>query len=257
MKFSWRRAGAKRKKSVASIADLFRRFKRKGSDFRNVPVFVILLESNQERYCHVHGDVVPKLPICDIVKATNAEQDEIEEFLRHDKIDVRYEPVTLGKLACTISHMRTWKEIVARDFEHAIVLEDDVAIREGFAFFIGKLMRELPINFDLVHLYVSGDRSEWLRHAANTEKAYIAYIPVWGRSAYLLSRSGARKLLLGFHAITNNGDFQISDMAKRGELSVYCAKQSYVDNLGQLSLQYNGERFRSTICCSELSEAGA
>jgi Glycosyltransferase family 25 (LPS biosynthesis protein) len=174
--------------------------------------------------------------------------------LRDNKIDIRYDPATLGKLACTISHIRTWQEIVVQDFEHAIVLEDDVAIRGGFAFFFRKLIRELPINFDLVHLYVSGDRSEWLKHAANTEKAYVDYIPLWGRSAYLLSRSGARKLLSGFHAITNNGDFQISDMAKRGRLSVYCAKHAYVDNLGQLAPKYNGERFRSSIWGSELSE---
>src|SRR5262245_50047054 len=159
---------------------------RKAPDFPDVPVFVILLESNQDRYCHVHGDVVPKLPICNIVKATNAEANEIREFLRDNKIDIRYNPLTLGKLACAISHIRTWKEIVVRDFEHAIVLEDDIAIREGFALCIRKLMKELPIDFDMVHLYVSEHRSEWLRYAADTEKAYVCYIPIWGCSAYIL-----------------------------------------------------------------------
>jgi GR25 family glycosyltransferase involved in LPS biosynthesis len=215
--------------------------------YSDVPTFVILLESDQDRYSHVQRDVLPKLAICNIIKATNAEKNEIDEFLRCEKIDIRYEPVTLGKVACTISHIRAWKAIVAQDLKHAIVLEDDVAIGEGFSFFIHNLIRELPINFDLVHLYVHKDRSEWLGWAANTEKAYVSYIPVCGRSAYLLSRSGAIKLLSGFHAISNNGDKQISEMAKRGELSVYCAKDSYVDNLGQLRAQYNGERFRSNI----------
>jgi GR25 family glycosyltransferase involved in LPS biosynthesis len=191
--------------------------------------------------------VLPKLAICNIIKATNAEKNEIDKFLRCEKIDIVYNPVTLGKVACTISHIRTWKAILAQDLKHAIVLEDDVAIQKGFSSFIHKLIRELPIDFDLVHLYVHEDRSEWFRCAAKTEKAYVSYIPVWGRSAYLLSRRGAIKLLSGFHALTKSGDKQISEMAKRRELSVYCAKETYVDNLGQLRSQYNGERFRSNI----------
>jgi GR25 family glycosyltransferase involved in LPS biosynthesis len=162
-------------------------------------------------------------------------------------VDKNYSRVTLAKLACTISHMRAWKVIVSQDLRYAIVLEDDVAIRDGFGLFIRKLQRQLPINFDLVHLYVHHDRSEWLMQATNTEKTYVSYIPTWGRSAYMLSRSGAKKLLLDFRTITGHGDRQITEIAQRGKLSVYCAAESYVDNLGQITPQYNGERFRSNI----------
>jgi GR25 family glycosyltransferase involved in LPS biosynthesis len=239
---------------MARIDDLF-----KLELYDHIPAFVILLESDQERYSHVHRDVLPKLPICNIIKATNAKKREVEHFLRNLKIDFDtiFTPITLGKLACTISHIRTWKAIVAQDLKYAIVLEDDVAIRDGFSFFIRKLVTQLPAYFDLVHLYVHAHRSEWLKHAANTEKTYVSYIPVCGRSAYLLSRSGAEKLLVDFQAITKNadvgygadpcGDIQICEMAKRGQLLVYSAKESHVDNLGQLLRQYNGERFRSNI----------
>jgi len=141
--------------------------------------------------------------------------------------------------------------------KYAIVLEDDVAIREGFSLFINKLLPQLPAYFDLVHLYVHAHRSEWLKRAANTEKTYVSYIPVCGRSAYLLSRSGAEKLLVDFQSIKKNadvgygadpcGDIQICEMAQRGQLLVNSAKESRVDNLGQLLRQYNGERFRSNI----------
>jgi len=216
--------------------------------FGEIPVFVILLESDEERRSHVYRNVLPKLKICDVVSATNAAQSEVNKFLYNDKIfvDNNYTHVTTAKLACTISHMRVWKTIVAQDLRHAIVLEDDVAIRDGFNLFIRKLKRQLPVNFDLVHLYVS-DRNEWLRRVAKTKKAYVSYNPKWGRSAYLLSRSGAEKLLFGFQKIVRAGDCQISDMAQEGKLSVYCAAESYVDNLGQLTWQYKGERFRSTV----------
>jgi GR25 family glycosyltransferase involved in LPS biosynthesis len=222
--------------------------------FGEIPVLVILLENNQERLFHVYRNVLPKLKICDVVYATNAIKGEVDKFLHNNKIfvDNNYTHVTTAKLACTVSRMRAWKTIVAKDLRHAIVLEDDVAIRDGFSLFIRKLKRQLPVNFDLVHLYVS-DRSEWLRRVANTKKAYVSYNPKWGRSAYLLSRLGAEKLLLGFQ-IVRAGDCQISDMAQEGKLSVYCAAESYVDNLGQLTWRYKGERFRSTVWPREEGE---
>jgi GR25 family glycosyltransferase involved in LPS biosynthesis len=241
---------------MASVGDLC---KLPFELYSDVPVFVILLESNEERYSHVHRDVLPKLQTCNIIKATNADKNEVEHFFREEKIDMggAYTPMTLGKLACTISHIRTWKAIVAQHLKHAIVLEDDVAVRDGFTSFICKLISQIPINVDLVHLYVHAYRREWLRHAANTEKPHVSYIPVCGRSAYLLTRSCAEKLLLGFQTIDRNADFgygaepcgdiQIYEMAKRGKLNVCCAKESYVDNLGQLFRRYNGERFRSSI----------
>ena len=235
---------------MTRIAALFKRLIRnvRLRFFGDIPAFVILLECDRERHSHVHRNVLPKLPICDVVNATNAVKVEVDKFLHNGKIfvDDNYTHVTYAKLACTISHMRAWKAIVAQDLRHAIVLEDDVAIRDGFSLFIRKLKKQLPVDFDLVHLYVS-DRSEWLRQVANTKMPYISYIPKWGRSAYLLSRSGAEKLLLGFQTIIRAGDCQISEMAQRGKLSVYCARDSYVDNLGQLTWQYNGERFRSTV----------
>src|SRR5262249_50069106 len=67
--------------SMARIDDLF-----KLELYDHIPAFVILLESDQERYSHVHRDVLPKLPICNIIKATNAEKKEVEHFLRNLKI---------------------------------------------------------------------------------------------------------------------------------------------------------------------------
>jgi GR25 family glycosyltransferase involved in LPS biosynthesis len=240
---------------MMSAAASFKRLKRnlRWRFFRDIPAFVIVLEKDDERRLHIRRNVLPKLPNCDIVSATNASKADIEDFLGKEGIVVHenYSRVTLAKLACTISHIRAWKAIVAADLMYAIVLEDDVAIRDGFRPFIRKLQKQLPINFDLAHLYVHHDRSEWLLHTADTERAYVSYIPTWGRSAYLLSRTGAKKLLSDFRTITKHGDRQISDMARRGKLLVYCAAESYVDNLGQITPQYNGERFRSNIWPAE------
>ncbi len=214
------------------------------SDVADIPTFVILLESNRDRCAHVYGRLTRELPGCNIVPAT--ERDQVAVFFGKERIAVS---ATLrpSKFACSASHFRVWKEIVAREMPYAIVLEDDVAVRRGFILFAQHLTRQLPSDFDLVHLYVSRPPEDWTERAANTDKLYISYIPKWGRSAYLVSRSGAEKLILGFQTITDSGDVQISEMARKGNLSIYCASKAYVDNLGQLTAQYKGERFRSTI----------
>jgi GR25 family glycosyltransferase involved in LPS biosynthesis len=166
--------------------------------------------------------------------------------LEKEKISVSAS-LRLTKLACSASHFRVWKEVVAHQLPCAIVLEDDVAIRHGFGSFVQRLKTQLPADFDLVHLYVSSSQQEWMERAAKTDELYVRYIPKWGRSAYLISCSGAQKLILGFQTIIESGDVQISQMARRGDLSVYCASKAYVDNLGQLTVRYKGERFPSTI----------
>ena len=228
---------------------------------RDIPAFVILLESDAERCAHVQLHVLPKLPNCQVVAATSAVKDEVDEFLQAEKIstdsyraNARFKNITgavpdamYAKFACTISHFRVWKTIVAEGLNHAIVLEDDVAILPGFGPFVRKLRTQLPGDFDLVHLYVHQNRGEWSRHARSAGKLYVDYIPEWGRSAYLLSGGGARKLLSGFREVTKSGDLQIAEMAKAGRLSVFCARDEYVDNLGQTTATYKGERFRSNI----------
>jgi len=235
--------------------------KARGLFSRDIPAFVILLESDAERCSHVKVHVLPKLPICRVVTATNAVKAEVDEFLQTEKIstdsyraNVNFKKITgavpdamYAKFACTISHFRVWKTIVAEGLDHAIVLEDDVAILPGFASFVRKLRAQLPGDFDLVHLYVHHNRGEWARHASTARKLYVDYIPEWGRSAYLLSSRGAKKLLSGFREVTKSGDLQLSEMAKAGRLSVFCARDMYVDNLGQTTATYNGERFRSNI----------
>lgn len=233
----------------------------KGLFSREIPAFVILLESDAERRSHVQTNVLPKLPVCRIVTATGAGKAEVDEFLQAEKIlahgyctKAKSEEITraltdamYAKLACTISHFRVWKTVVAEGLSHAIVLEDDVAILPGFGPFVRKLCAQLPSNFDLAHLYVHHNRSEWSRRASSAGKSYVDYIPEWGRSAYLLSGRGAKKLLSAFQVVTKAGDMQISEMARGGLLSVYSAREMYVDNLGQSTSTYKGERFRSNI----------
>ena len=76
--------------SMTRIAALFKRLIRnvRLRFFGDIPAFVILLECDRERHSHVHRNVLPKLPICDVVNATNAVKVEVDKFLHNGKIFV-------------------------------------------------------------------------------------------------------------------------------------------------------------------------
>jgi len=209
-----------------------------------IPAFVILLQSDEERCIHVYSHLIRDMPFCNVVWAI--EKNEVGSFLEKEQIVVP-ETLPLGKLACSASHIKVWNEIIIRQLPYAIVFEDDVSIRPGFISFIHELIKQIPSDFDLVHLYVSDPDGKWAKRACAANRTYLSYIPSWGRSAYLVSYSGAEKLVSGFKTITDFGDRQITTMARQGHLKVYCAGKAYVDNWGQLVAEFEGERLRSTV----------
>ena len=210
----------------------------------DIPLFVILLQSDLGRRAHVYGHIVREFPACNVFPAT--EPREVAGFLDQEKITLST-LIVPPRIACTASHFRVWKEIIAQGIGCAIVFEDDVAIRKGFRRFVQELKAQLPPDFDVVHLYISAVRKEWKDHAARAAGAYVSYVPHFGRSAYLVSRSGAQKLIAAFQTIRAHGDVQISQLAQEGNLTVYSASREYVRNLGQLRSQFKGEKFRSTL----------
>jgi len=216
-----------------------------------IPAFVILLERDKDRSSHVYKDIVPRLDSCQVIAATDADGDDIEVFMQQCLKPISiddYAKYSRPKFACTISHIRVWQRIVESNLEHAIVLEDDVVIDDGFEAFVRELKDQLPSTYDLAHLYIHPDfQSDWSRGADLADRAFVEFVPRWGRSAYLLSQTGAKKLLDLFEHVAHHGDMQIAQMAQRGDLSVYCASKMHVQNLGQMNLKYNGERFRSTV----------
>jgi len=209
-----------------------------------LPAFVILLQSSPARRTHVWGHTKRLLPHCEIVSAV--EREDARGRLEAEGIQVS-DGVPAGKLACSASHIAVWREIVRRGVACALVLEDDVALRPGFSLFVQRLKRQLPRDFDLVHLYVSYDRKEWRRKAVGTKQLFLRYAPRWGRSAYMVSLQGAEKLLADFRTISDHGDVQMARMAQQGRLLTFCASKASVDNLGQTRMTYRGEQFPSTV----------
>jgi len=60
-----------------------------------------------------------------------------------------------GEIACTMSHIKALKYAKNKEWEHLIVLEDDVVLAEDFEKRINFLFKILPENWE--HVYLSGN----------------------------------------------------------------------------------------------------
>lgn len=57
-----------------------------------------------------------------------------------------------GECGCTDSHIRVWKDIVAKGHPWALVFEDDARLVEGFKEKLDEIMSELPGDWDYLNL---------------------------------------------------------------------------------------------------------
>lgn len=111
-------------------------------------------------------------------------------------------PIQMSRpeIAVARSHINIWRQIAASNHEYALILEDDVWFRSGFAPHLNLTWGEIETeenrksNFDILYLSY-----EEVKHGApKTFLSSNVFRPVrglWHLSGYVISREGAEKLL--------------------------------------------------------------
>ena len=104
------------------------------------------------------------------------------------------------EIAVALSHIGVWRRIAAGGHSYTLVLEDDVWFRRGFAHQLDRAWAEMDSNgagaqrFDVLYL----SYKEVKNGAPKTFTSQNVFRPLrglWYLSGYVLSRSGAEKLL--------------------------------------------------------------
>lgn len=107
-----------------------------------------------------------------------------------------YLSLSLGQVACTLSHIALWEKIVAEDLPHACIFEDDAQIispwwgrlwpaTADFVFISDRVMGVVP-----GHINSTDKLDSLLAH-----HPYLPLAPGCGTEAYIVTNSGARKAL--------------------------------------------------------------
>lgn len=94
------------------------------------------------------------------------------------------------RFGCYITHVRVWKQVLENSLREVLVLEDDVVLAAEFFKNLVHLTSMLPTSWDVLYL-----NSGHTHVAGKVRPGLIQLKGALGTFAYLISLSGARKLL--------------------------------------------------------------
>jgi GR25 family glycosyltransferase involved in LPS biosynthesis len=141
---------------------------------------------------------------------------EILQGEEHGYRTKHYE-LTRGGVGCYLSHMEVWQYIRGTDKPAALVLEDDVVLRDDF--YSRLKQTRLPDGWDIVLLgYVCN-----ICVLDKTAPGMRRVKKFFGMHSYLISRTAVEKILVyeKTFPIGKQIDSMLSDMISEGKLTVY------------------------------------
>ena len=145
-----------------------------------------------------------------------------------------------AEIGCALSHAAVLREIVARDWPTALILEDDIALAppaRNWQRRLGKTLADLPASWELLYLYRCFD----IRHRCRrlTRRVLVPWTPQGG-AAYAVTRSGARKLLAALTPVPSAVDRVYSSLVQRREIEAYAASPLLIHPGAHASIIRNG-----------------
>ena len=194
-----------------------------------IAAYVVLLENDAKRCAHVHEEVLPRL--IDFSASTTAAVDGTNSEVLHsslEKFNISLTPqyarsCRVGQLGCACSHIALWSRIARETRELTLVLEDDVVLVESFSQRLDDVLDDIDGTWDILYLFHHPECQP--PDLVTRSRLVVNGFPTWGTVAYVLSRSGAQKLL---HRLANTAhdkaiDLKIMDLVREREITTFVA----------------------------------
>lgn len=201
----------------------------------DLPIRIISLKDSIERQNHVKTQLDSlnlKYSVFNAVDGDCLLPDEIKEcYDGKNALSSRGKHLGPGEVGCALSHIRLYQEVVRGKLEAMLILEDDVEIDPEVCSFV-KHLHNLPSNWDIV--FLGCDSKRVFLASISSGKIFssgfeltrpLGIGPVKGAYAYLVSHSGARKLLDSTAMFCKPIDSYTGDISV---LSIYVFKPNMV-----------------------------
>ena len=102
----------------------------------NLPIYIVSLKRDIERRNKIN-DVFHRLNInFDFFDAIDAKDPQNKEIIDKMRLSGVGAEMTDGEIACTLSHQLIYKDMIDKNIEWAVILEDDVIVNEKFKKFL-------------------------------------------------------------------------------------------------------------------------
>jgi glycosyl transferase family 25 len=157
------------------------------------------------------------------------------------KVNHRGRELVPGEIGCALSHLEVYKDILARDYRNALILEDDIRVDADTTSELMESLAQLPNNWDLLYLGYRGSNDAM--RFPHYFRVFFAY-PIlsalgfkkynakifrrrypreysenlqiagshWGTHAYAVTSSGAEKILKRQSPVSMAADNVIATM---------------------------------------------
>jgi len=161
-----------------------------------IPAFFINLDRHPDRKAFIEKQLTEIGFLAERVPGVDGRDLPPEIASRYSFADY----LTDGQVGCSASHLKVWQIVKDRAIPAALVLEDDAIIAPDLASVLAETLSALPNGWDLVRLCRASKRAVKPLARLPHDRWLVRYsrIPI-GRAGYLVSQSGATKLLAPRH----------------------------------------------------------
>ncbi|MFT5085262.1 MAG: glycosyl transferase family 25 [Lentisphaeria bacterium] len=112
------------------------------------------------------------------------------------KPDSFYKTLGAGEIGCYLSHINVWNEIIARQLDYAVILEDDISIASVDFNKLMESVASFPSEWHYIKLLARGNPKFERNQACGNGFNLVTYKKVPTRTgAQIVSREGAKRLL--------------------------------------------------------------
>jgi len=185
---------------------------------------IISLESAIDRRKHINNEFSKHNVDFEFFDALTP--DTAQDYAKNLGLNIDSPSLTLGELACMMSHVAIWKKAIDEDIPYVTIFEDDVYLGEDAELLLNSDVWINP-EWHIVKIEAFSERvflsSKAFRIASN--KRYIAQLQGknLGTAGYILSLHGAQMYLdyILRHKLLPLDELMFDDFIKHGSLPIY------------------------------------
>lgn len=224
-------------------------------DWRNTYIITLKRDTLRVEHCtNLTRDVWPGASLWWAIDGKELSDSTIDEWRREGYLAKRLagfmnpkSKIGKPKISCLMSHVRVWEQLAKEEDPNAFyfVLEDDVYATEGFNVHYKGVVKELAgLAWDWVYLAIHPTFRR-LNKLSIEGKSFINTAPrMVGNAGYLISRQGARKLLVQMFPCSLPKDQALRVLVLNRTIDAYIVKRDLVGVLGQQGQGFKGSQKR-------------
>ena len=100
-----------------------------------------------------------------------------------------------GEVGIWASNWLAWKNFIDSDYDYLILMEDDIVLYDDFLSYVESYLKELPDNFDAIHIFCPEDQNNKYNISLDISKNICIAYQDWSAACYIINKNGANNML--------------------------------------------------------------